>query len=143
MRYAKLSGGVVIDVALASEPFGDYTVEIPDTAGVGYTFNGSEFAPPAPPAPAPLVLADYVENVQRHMDAAARGYGYDSILSAVTYADEPAFPQFQTEGTAMRAWRSTVWAACYSIMADVEAQTRTAPTIAELIAELPSLTIGA
>jgi hypothetical protein len=143
MRFAKLLGGVVIDVALASEPFGDYTVEIPETAGVGYIFNGISFDPPAPPAPAPLILADYVDSVQKHMDAAARGYGYESILSAVTYADEPAFPQFQAEGAAMRAWRSTVWATCYTIMADVEAQTRTTPTIAELIAELPPLTIGA
>lgn len=77
--------------------------------------------------------------VQAHLDAAAATAGYDSILTACTYADEAAVPKFRAEGRALRAWRSSVWAACQGIMAEVKAGTRQAPTASELIAELPVL----
>lgn len=77
--------------------------------------------------------------VQAHLDAAARAAGYDSIFTAVTYADEPAVARFQTEGLAMRQWRSLVWGHCIEVMAAVEAGQRVVPTDAELIAELPVL----
>lgn len=77
--------------------------------------------------------------VQRHLDLIAQAAGYDDIKSAVTYADEPAVPKFQAEGQQFRAWRSLVWAACYVILADVMAGTRTVPTVDELLAELPAL----
>lgn len=77
--------------------------------------------------------------VQAHMDDSAKAYGYDDIKSAVTYAEEPAVPKFQQEGQALRAWRSLCWAACYSVMADVESGARPIPSAAELVAELPEL----
>jgi hypothetical protein len=81
----------------------------------------------------------YSEAVQIHMDAAAALHGYDSIKTAVTYADEPAVPKFQIEGLAFRAWRSLCWDYCYTQLAAVLAGHRTQPTIEQLIAELPSL----
>lgn len=75
--------------------------------------------------------------VQAHLDATAVGLGYDSIYTAVTYADEPEVPKFQIEGQALRAWRSRVWAACHVVMNAVLAGQREVPTAAELIAELP------
>lgn len=89
-----------------------------------------------PPSPA-AIKAGLVASVQLHLDAAAQALGYDDIKSAVTYAEEPSVPQFQAECQALRAWRSQVWAACYEIMAEVEAEMRTVPTEAELLAELP------
>lgn len=83
----------------------------------------------------------FVAAVQNHLDAAARQYGYDDIKSAVTYAEEPAVPKFQAEGKAFRAWRSLTWAACYAILADVLAGTRSVPTADELLAELPALEV--
>lgn len=50
------------------------------------------------------MLSDYA-------DATARGMGFDSMAEAVTYADEPAVPRFQTQGAALRAWRSLLWEA--------------------------------
>jgi|SRR5690606_3272598 len=77
--------------------------------------------------------------VQNHMDDAAKEYNYDSIATAVTYADEPAVEKFQNEGKAFRAWRSLVWQKCYEILADVESGKREIPSNEELISELPVL----
>ncbi|MNX58011.1 hypothetical protein D3C86_888390 [compost metagenome] len=75
--------------------------------------------------------------VQLHLDVTAKSFGYDDIASAVSYADEPAVPQFQLEGQALRAWRSLVWAACYELLGQVQREEREEPTMPELIAALP------
>ncbi|MBP6897369.1 MAG: hypothetical protein KBC94_23375 [Pseudacidovorax sp.] len=93
--------------------------------------------PPAEPSPEERVKALQTA-VQGQLDAVARALGYDGIFTAVTYADEPAVPRFQAEGQALRAWRSQVWAACYSVLAAVQAGEREEPTMAELVAELPA-----
>lgn len=75
--------------------------------------------------------------IQSHLDAQARSMGYESIATAVTYADEPAVPRFQIEGQALRAWRSVVWATGYQLLDEVKAGIRPEPTDAELLALLP------
>lgn len=85
------------------------------------------------------VKAGLIAAIQGHLDITAAAYGYDSIYTACTYADEPAVARFQSEGQALRAWRSLVWAHCHGVMADVLAEARPVPTAAELIAELPAL----
>ena len=72
--------------------------------------------------------------VQNMMDSAAKAKGYDSILSACTYAAHPN--PFQAEGQEFVAWRGAVWAKCYEILGEVEAGTRAAPTVSELLAEI-------
>jgi hypothetical protein len=76
--------------------------------------------------------------IQRHLDAQAQALGYDDIKSAVTYADEPSVPKFQSEGQALRAWRSMVWEAGYAMLDDCTAGTRSIPTADALLAELPA-----
>lgn len=99
---------------------------------------GSTPAPePAPPTFEQRLKA-LQDGVQAQLDAQARVYGYDSIASAVSYADEPAVPRFQREGQALRAWRSMVWDACYALLAQVQAGDRDEPTRDELVAELPA-----
>lgn len=96
------------------------------------------------PAPTPeQIKVALSAAVQNHMDSAAKAAGYDDIKSAVTYAEEPSVPKFQAEGQAFRAWRSLCWAACYAVMAEVEAGERAVPTAEELIAELPALEVPA
>lgn len=97
--------------------------------------------PPAPPPPPsePVVVAAYMQTVQQHMDATAVSYGYDNLLSVVTYADEPSVARYQSEGIAFRAWRSLCWEACEGVLTAVKAGERDAPTPAELVAELPAL----
>ena len=76
--------------------------------------------------------------VQNMLDNAAKAKGYDSILSACSYA---AYPNpFQAEGQEFVAWRGAVWAKCYEILGEVEAGTRPAPTVAELLAEIAATT---
>lgn len=91
-----------------------------------------------PPSPAEIEAAK-VALVQEHMDTTARALRYDSIANAVTYAEEPAVPRFQAEGRALRAWRSSVWEACYEILDQVQNEGRAVPTDEELIAALPEL----
>ncbi|MGP3698793.1 hypothetical protein [Rhodobacter sp. NSM] len=104
--------------------------------------DGAE-TPAADPDPGPEeILAGVARAVRAHLDAAARALRYDSIASAVSYADEPAVPQYQAEGRAFRSWRSLVWERCYELLAEVEAGTRAPMTAEAVIAELPVLQLG-
>lgn len=96
-------------------------------------------------APKQLTHEQIIEGIrsaiQKHMDDAARAYGYDDVKAAVTYADEPAVPKFQLEGRAFRVWRSLVWAHAYQVLDDVQSGARPQPTAEEIIAELPALSV--
>ena len=81
----------------------------------------------------------HIEAVQNMLDNAAKAKGYDSILSACSYA---AYPNpFQAEGQEFVAWRGAVWAKCYEILGEVEAGTRPVPTVSELLAEIAATTV--
>lgn len=85
------------------------------------------------------IVADYTAAVQRRLDAWAAERNYDGILSLTTYASDPD-PRFAVEGQRGVDNRSATWATCYAILAEVEQGLRPAPTIPELLAELPELT---
>lgn len=92
-----------------------------------------------PPAPtSDQIVASLTMAVQEHLDVEARTRGYDGILSLCSYA-QSTNATFSGEGQAGVVWRDTVWAACYTIMADVKAGRRPVPTAEDLIAELPSM----
>lgn len=81
-----------------------------------------------------IYKAAAAQAVQNMLDSAAKAKGYDSILSACSYA---AYPNpFQAEGQEFVAWRGAVWAKCYEILAEVEAGTRPAPAVPELLTEI-------
>lgn len=88
-----------------------------------------------------LLQGRFEEAVQTHLDTTAKAHSYDSIMTAVSYAEEPAVPKFQQDGQAFRAWRSLVWAYCYQALADVKAGNRATPALSDFIAELPSLSL--
>lgn len=109
-----------------------------------WTYNNGQFK-----APTPIVVeqpettfeelaAARTAFVQGVIDAKAQSLGYDNILTAVSYAEEPADPKAQAEGQALRAWRSLVWVKCNEILNQVLAGDRDAPTEAELQALLPT-----
>lgn len=87
----------------------------------------------------PPSVKDYSDAVQNHLDDAAKAKNYDDILSACSYAGAPN--PFQEEGAKFVGWRGDVWSACYQILNDVQSGEKAAPTIAELIAELPALAL--
>ncbi|MFA9439386.1 hypothetical protein ACDA63_07095 [Uliginosibacterium sp. sgz301328] len=106
--------------------------------------RGADGMPSIATPPAPTddeVVARQISFVQSLLDEAARELGYDSIASAISYADEPSVAKFQEEGIAFRRWRSMVWAHCYQVLADVKAGKRTTPSPDELRAELPKLAL--
>ena len=84
------------------------------------------------------VIAEYTAAVQSHLDAFAQTRNYDGILSAATYATSTV-PKFQAEGQYAVEARDATWAACYSILADVQGGQRAMPSQDELLAELPAL----
>ncbi len=88
------------------------------------------------------IAGAYERAVDAHLDAAAQARGYASIVTAVTYAGD-AHPKFGPEGDAFKAWRSAVYAACYTILAAVQAGERPPPTLEQLMAELPPLDLPA
>ena len=86
------------------------------------------------------IIAALEAAVQAHMDAQAQGAGYDSLLSAVSYAGSA---KFGAQAAAFIAWRDACWSYCYAIEAAVQAGTQTVPTAAALVAGLPPITIPA
>lgn len=84
--------------------------------------------------------------VQERLESAAKAEGYDSILSACSYA---AYANtYQIEGQAFLSWRAACWDKCYAILAAAQqgqkynaSWANVIPTEAELLAELPALVL--
>jgi hypothetical protein len=53
--------------------------------------------------------------VQSHLDSKAKEYGYDNILSAVSYAYDQDCPYY-SEGLAFSQWRSACWRTCFAVL---------------------------
>lgn len=81
--------------------------------------------------------------LQKALEQGAKDRRYDSLLSACSYAAQPAGAPFQAEGAAFIAWRSAVWAKAAATEADVIAGTAQMPTIAQALAEMPALVLPA
>lgn len=96
------------------------------------------------PKSAEQVLAlrkgQFLAGVQAHLDSKASERGYDSIVSACSYAGAPN--PFQAESQVYVAWRGNVWAYCYAELLKVENGTRPLPVLADFIAELPELVLA-
>ena len=132
MKYAIIENGIVVNVVLADYPLADNWVEdSSNSAQIGGAYDGGfHVAPKILPT-----VQDYTVAVQDHLDEYAQSKGYDSILSACSYAVE--VNQFQAESKQFIIWRSAVWAYCYKVLQDVQNNIRPAPSIDELIAEVP------
>jgi len=83
-------------------------------------------------------LAQFTYIAQGYLDNFAKSAGYDSILSACTYATS-AVPKFAKEGQYCVTARDTTWSKAYEVLTQVQAGTIAVPTEAEFIAMLPVL----
>lgn len=90
------------------------------------------------PAPVEHVIASVQAAVQKRLDDFARTRNYDGILSAATYATSSVL-KFAAEGQYAVQARDASWAACYQVMADVQAGRRSMPSVEQVLAELPAL----
>jgi hypothetical protein len=139
--FAQVVDGVVLNVSVAHSQ--DWSADgwhpCGDEVAIGWRFDGVTFsAPLVPPPTIEQIKNAMISAVQTRLDAEARTRGYDGILSLTSYATSTN-AKFGAEGIAGRNWRDAVWAYCYQVLADVQAQTRPIPTEAELIAELPKM----
>lgn len=95
------------------------------------------------PAPLPPTVeeikANLLASVDNYLNSTVQARGYDSILSACSYAFEETDKVFAKEGKKALAFRSSVYRKCYDILAEVETGERDIPTEEELLAELPVL----
>jgi len=85
------------------------------------------------------VIARYEYSVQTAMDSAAKQRGYDSLFTAISYAEEPAVPRFQADGQAFRRWRSLVWDYAHTELNAVMAGQKPQPDLDSFLADLPVL----
>lgn len=144
-KVAYIDAGVVTGIYMASlddqHPAGITVVDVTNTdCGIGWLFeDGALIPPPEPAETLDQVKARLQSAVQNHLDGMAIAHGYDSIVSACSYAGAPN--PFQADGQAFLAWRGAVWQHCYQVLADVQAGNQSAPTEAELIASLPALSL--
>ena len=85
------------------------------------------------------LLNNLIDGVQNFLDSKAREKQYDDIKSAALRAAYPG--PFQQEGIAYASWMDQCWYHCYQVKAEVENNTRSVPTLEELIAEFPTLVL--
>lgn len=81
------------------------------------------------------LLTMYSSAVQGMLDSKAQERQYDSMLTAVSYLDDPN-PNYAAEATALKAHRSAVWTYALAALADVQAGERMAPTIEDFLGEV-------
>lgn len=130
--------------AIPANPIPDNMIEVPVPPGFGHPkWDGKQWVEGRDPV---LLKAQrdestarsIAEGVQKHLDDWAKARGYDSILSACSYAASK-HSVFGAEGLAAVTNRDAVWQKCTEVLNDVKTGKRNAPKLDELIAELPPL----
>jgi hypothetical protein len=76
--------------------------------------------------------------VKAHLDSLAKDRGFDSMDAAASYAMSE-IEIFKEDGEAARDYRDAVWVAVYQMLDKVKRTVIPAPTVAQFIAELPTL----
>lgn len=137
-KYAQVENGTIVGVVVATEEFGEYKTEVPEDVGIGFVKDGKGgFVPPVKPAK-PVTVANCTEAARVLLNTQAVELGFDSILSAATYASEAAVPAFQADAKKLSAWRSHVWKKANDLLVGIEGGDSTLQTVAEFIDALPT-----
>jgi hypothetical protein len=92
------------------------------------------YTPPAPPGP---VLQDYENAVQVVLDTYAAAKGYRSADVMATFVSS-TIAQWSAEALALVRWRDACWAAAYGLLQQYNAGLIAQPSVAQLVAALPS-----
>ena len=91
---------------------------------------------PEPPAPNPI--DEYRRAVQQHVDATAQQRAYDSGVTCSSYVNSTN-PDWAAQAATFIAWRDAVWSYAFTELAKVEGGARPQPSVAEILAELPTM----
>lgn len=89
----------------------------------------------SPPSPGPTE-GEVIAEVSGILDGRAQEYGYDNIVSAISYWHSD-LPKFRKEGRAFSKWRDLVWQRCYEILEEVNSDVSQV-NMEEAIASLPA-----
>lgn len=81
---------------------------------------------------------DYAAAIEVFIADVARQRGYDSGISLASYVGSTN-AAWAAEAAAFVAWRDDVWEYAYQCLDKVQSGQRTQPTIAAILAELPSI----
>lgn len=111
------------------EAYGPYTDEVQATKVVR-TYS-------VLPLSSADLIALYTAELDRFIDATARADRWDSRITCVARAGYTN--PWQAKAIAFGAWMDTCYALAYQILAEVEAETRPMPTIAEFLAAMPTM----
>jgi hypothetical protein len=79
---------------------------------------------------------ELTQAVQQHLDQVAVNHGYDSIISACSYAG--VSNAFQQDGIDFLNWRASCWTTANQVLNDVTNNIIPIPTAEELILLLPT-----
>lgn len=82
-------------------------------------------------------VAEYIAAMETMFDNKAKERHYDSRYTCALRAGY--LGPFQAEGEAFAIWMDTCNAKCFQILDEVQSGVRSAPGIAELLAELPEM----
>jgi hypothetical protein len=80
----------------------------------------------------------YAAAIQRFVDGAASAKGYGDAIACASYVASTV-EAWRAEALAFVAWRDAVWLFAYSLLAQVRAGDREAPSVEELLSELPEM----
>ena len=120
----------------------DRIEELPDWANLALSVYEAKANPPAevltPEQIQEKTIESYKEAAQSQLDSLAQSWGYDSMISAASYANSTN-AQFKAESLALIAWRDDVWTAAYVLLANVQAGKKSAPkTVDAFLNQLPA-----
>lgn len=86
----------------------------------------------------PTTAAAYGRAIQAYVDATARAREYNDGVTCASYIAS-TIPGWAADAAAFVSWRDLVWDYAYTQLRLVQAGQRAQPTVAELIAELPTI----
>lgn len=95
-----------------------------------------ELGEPAPYVAPPPALSDYSAAIDAHVEAVARGRGYNGAAHLASYAVSTV-PAWAAEARAFVAWRDTVWVEALGELAKVQAGEIAPPGVTDLVSGLP------
>ena len=95
-----------------------------------------ELVSPAPYVALPPAISDYSAAIDAHVEAVARGRGYNGAAHLASYAVSTV-PAWAAEARAFVAWRDTVWVEALGELAKVQAGEIAPPGVTDLVAGLP------
>lgn len=123
---------------LVPYPIPEYDIEVYDIKPVTPCLSDViEFVVTIKPQALDVLKKRKAALVQKVLDSKAKENGYDSILSAVSYAALPQGPFYQ-ESVKFLQWRDACWVTCFALL-DSMGKIEDIPSDEEFVALLPKI----